>query len=725
MRLTVGSRWRTSFGAFASTIIVSVLLAAGTSACEPPRTPTPVALSSVTTAPITSALVASPSTPATALGGVPTIATPAATLTLIPSVTSTPQSALGQWQLSGDYIGMDHRESCAPDLPAGSFVLGAAEETCEPGARGGVAETTLIIPAAARPQVLMLHFACSSALCRDIKTTPGSSGSITVTIDNQPLWSARCDPTDQCPQLPQQDGPIVAFVTDAPSQHTIMLSAAPNTSWHIRDLIVEWRPVPSQIQGIAYSPFRDCQNPSWGPYPSEEQILGDLMLMRHMGNAIRTYSSTGIQSSIPRLARQAGLRVFAGAWLGPDRQKNDEEIASVIALARTGDVEAIIVGNEVLLRGDLPENELLGYIQRVKSEVHVPVTTAEIGAILTQHPRVMDMVDFHMVHLYAYWEGIPIENAARSVVDQYHRIQQQAGGKQVIIGETGWPSAGPARGLAETGAQNQRRFLREFLTLAQQESVEFFYFAAFDELWKTEGGVGPFWGYLGSDRRNKYDIQSLLVPLSEQIRPAANATPLPTGTPGPMPVEGERLPVYTTYAAHDNHFTPSGWMGDFHAIQFSDCADIGEGWTSRGIEIRYTPTPQDKLGWAGIYWLDPEDNWGVKPGGYDLRGFTRLRFRARSSAPGSTQIKFFVGGVANDPAQPDEMEYPSSIIHPITAQGADQEGFIQLTEQWQEFIIDLHGADLSYIIDGFGWVAERADPPKEVIFYLDDIIFER
>jgi len=53
---------------------------------------------------------------------------------------------------------------------------------------------------------------------------------------------------------------------------------------------------------------------------------------------------------------------------------------------------------------------------------------------------------------------------------------------------------GPANGAAVPGLGNQRRFLREFVTLAQQEGVEFYYFATFDELWKTEGGVGPYWG---------------------------------------------------------------------------------------------------------------------------------------------------------------------------------------------------------------------------------------
>jgi exo-beta-1,3-glucanase (GH17 family) len=108
-------------------------------------------------------------------------------------------------------------------------------------------------------------------------------------------------------------------------------------------------------------------------------------------------------------------------------------------------VESVIVGNEVLLRGDLSDDELIGYIQRVKAAVNVPVTTADTGVILLQHPRVMDAVDYLMPHIYAYWDGVSIENAARYVEQQYQRIQAAVPGKRVVIGETGrtfrWTSA--------------------------------------------------------------------------------------------------------------------------------------------------------------------------------------------------------------------------------------------------------------------------------------------
>jgi hypothetical protein len=115
--------------------------------------------------------------------------------------------------------------------------------------------------------------------------------------------------------------------------------------------------------------------------------------------------------------------------------------------------------------------------------------------------------------------------------------------------------------------------------------------------------------------------------------------------------------------------------------------------------------------------LEPEDNWGTHPGGYDLTGFNQLRFRAHSAAPGS-QVKFLVGGVFTG-------TYPSSIPTPVFAQEADAEGFVTLTAEWQEYHINLHNVDLSHVIGGFGWVAEQSRTPNGVTVFLDDIVYDR
>lgn len=644
-----------------------------------------------------------------------------------PSATEVPTPQLGQWQLSGDYVTQEAGPACARALPEGAFILGGDSATCEATAMGGSAVTTLDVPAADGRQVVVLRLNCTApGGCAESVSARGP-GEVSLAVDGQTLWRVKCEESGSCDRMALGNSPTIAIVSEAPAEHQIRFTASPYTSLPIADVSVDWIPLPDTTLGIAYSPFRDCQNPHWGPYPTEDQIREDLLMVQHMGNAIRTYSSTGIQGRIPELANERGLRVSAGAWLDKDDETNVEQITALIELARTAELESVIVGNEVLLRGDLSEDELINYIQWVKSEVDVPVTTAEVAHVLLNHPRVMDAVDYHMVHIYAFWDSIPIENAARYTADVYDEFLAQAGGKRVVIGETGWPSGGPANGGAIPSPENQRRFMREFLTVAQQEGIELYYFDAFDELWKmAERGVGTYWGFMYSDRTNKYDLQSLLIPLDDVPGPRVEVAPVPTGTPGPTMATGDVFPVFLDYAAvfrsdesENNHFAPSGWMGDLAAISFNDCARLGEEWTGRVTEIQYTPGPADNEGWAGIYWQYPENNWGTSadPYGYDLSDYTQLRFLARSEVEGS-QVKFFTGGISTGP-------YPSSIPEPIFAEEADGQGFVTLSTEWQEFHIGLEGADLSHVIDGFGWVAERARTPEGVILFLDDILFDR
>jgi exo-beta-1,3-glucanase (GH17 family) len=487
-------------------------------------------------------------------------------------------------------------------------------------------------------------------------------------------------------------------------------------------------PVPlPPLHGLAYSPYRDCQSPDTPNQPTIEDIRQDLQIISGMANGIRTYSSTGINAEIPALASQMGLRVSAGAELGRDRAANELEIQGLIDIADHVKLESVIVGNEVLLRGDLTEDELLQYIERVKNAVNVPVTTAEIGGVLLSHSRVMAAVDYEMVHLYPFWEGKPVENAAQLVVNEYHDIQNRANGKRVVIGETGWPSAGPAIGAAVPGPENQRRFAQEFLTLARAENVEFYYFSAFDEMWKTEGGVGSYWGLLYADRTFKSDVQNLMVSYNVTPQPLTDGGEGSQSTPqvtpqGNEPGSGDFY-VYSNFGNPQNHYAPGGWMGDLPTIGLNTCSTDGQKWPESAIQVTYTPGQDDQNGWTGIYWLQPDGNWGTIPNaGFDLTNYKQLVFQARAEIPG-TQIKFFVGGVSKD-TDGNPLPYPSSVSAPIFAQEADPaDGFVNLTDSWQEYHIDLTNADLGKVIDGFGLAAERARTPDGAIFYMDNIRF--
>jgi exo-beta-1,3-glucanase (GH17 family) len=478
-------------------------------------------------------------------------------------------------------------------------------------------------------------------------------------------------------------------------------------------------PPPPIIQGLGFSPFRDCQSPDRKVFPTLDQMKEDVDLIRGMGNALRTYSSRNGMDKAAAYAQSTGLPVSAGAWLGPERTKeeadaNKKEIKAVIALANQVSLKSVIVGNEVLLRGDLTAERLAGYIREVKAQVgpEVLVATAEIAGVLMQpqHRVVVDAVDYLMVHVYPYWDGVAIDDAAWYVADVFHQASEAAG-KRVVIGETGWPSAGPPNKYAQPSLENARRFLAEWHAVAADQRIDYYYFAAFDEPWKQENGVGAHWGIMTKDRQPKHTMTSLRVrPGPLPPRPAASPQAPEASAPGstvstPQPA-GDTFPIYTDWSKEASYI-PSGWMGDRRRITFDDCWRMQPHSGETAIRIAYSAAGSGGKGWAGIYWQFPEDNWGNKPGGNDLRRYRAVTFYARGDR-GGEHLVFLTGGIPG--------RHGDSL--------GKREIAVTLTRDWRKYGIDLRGADLERVVGAFGWTATRADNPKGATFYLDDIQFD-
>jgi len=243
--------------------------------------------------------------------------------------------------------------------------------------------------------------------------------------------------------------------------------------------------------GICYSPFRDGQNPNLGLFPTVEQIKEDMKFLTNITNCVRTYGSTNTLAIIPNLAKGSGLYVYQGVFLGRDPEVNTAEINSAVNLTKQGLVESVIIGNEVILLGVLTEDELIQYIRQAKQSMpeEVLITTAEAWSIWIDHPNLVNEVDYILAHVHPFWESQSIDNAATYVVERYTELKKKYPDKRIVIGETGWPSAGDP---AWTGVSNwvipsetnQQMFLEEFTQLAANNSIEYFLFEAFDEEWK-------------------------------------------------------------------------------------------------------------------------------------------------------------------------------------------------------------------------------------------------
>ena len=261
----------------------------------------------------------------------------------------------------------------------------------------------------------------------------------------------------------------------------------------------------SKIHGISFSPYLDGQGP--GTEISEAQIEQRLKIIAPYTNWIRTFSCVEGNQHIPRIAKAHDLKTMVGVCLSENKDKNEIELASGIDIARQGYADILAVGNEVLLRGELTEQELIDYISRARQAVpDLNVSYVDAYFQFEDHPELADACDILLVNCYPFWEECPADYALLYMKDMYQRALKAANGKKVIISETGWPSYGAASGAAVPSKESVVQYFINTYLWAEQEDIEIFYFSSFDEAWKTgdEGDVGAYWGLWDKDGNFKY-----------------------------------------------------------------------------------------------------------------------------------------------------------------------------------------------------------------------------
>jgi exo-beta-1,3-glucanase (GH17 family) len=281
----------------------------------------------------------------------------------------------------------------------------------------------------------------------------------------------------------------------------------PLTPQELADLAGEFAEVlNSGVHGLCFSPYLEGQSP--GSRVDEAQIRARLGIIRPYTRWVRSFSCTDGHERTPRVAHELGMKTLVGAWLGTDRAVNEREIASAIELARAGHVDILAVGNEVLLREDLSEDELLDYLRRVRQAVPsgVPVGYVDAYYLFERHPRVTAACDVLLTNCYPFWEGCPRDQAIAYMQNMYQRTVAVAGGRKVIVSETGWPHTGTAFHGAVPSVEGAMRYFIDTCRWARRDGVEVFYFEAFDEAWKVgaEGDVGAYWGLWDSRGQPKY-----------------------------------------------------------------------------------------------------------------------------------------------------------------------------------------------------------------------------
>jgi len=260
-----------------------------------------------------------------------------------------------------------------------------------------------------------------------------------------------------------------------------------------------------KIHGISFSPYVEGQGP--GSQIGEQQIRERLKLIQSNINWVRSFSCTEGNEQIPKIAQENGLNTMVGVWLNDDLANNELELANAIEIAQAGHVNILAVGNEVLLRGDLTEAQLIDYINRAKQALpNIEVGYVDAYFEFEDHPKVTEACDLILANCYPFWEGCPADYSLLYMKDMYRRAVRAGNGKRVIITETGWPNVGTAERGAVPSVDNAIKYFINAYLWAAEEDIEIFYFSSFDETWKVadEGDVGAYWGLWDKDGTLKY-----------------------------------------------------------------------------------------------------------------------------------------------------------------------------------------------------------------------------
>lgn len=259
------------------------------------------------------------------------------------------------------------------------------------------------------------------------------------------------------------------------------------------------------MHGLCFSPYEEGQAP--GDQITEEQIHRRMKIIKPYTKWIRSFSCTDGNEAIPRIAKEYGIKTLVGAWLGDNSEINKKEILGLIKLAQEGYVDIAAVGNEVMYRNDLTEDELLNFIHQVKKAIpDTPVGYVDAYYEFARRPKITEACDVILANCYPYWEGCHREYSLLYMKDMYHQALKAANGKKVIVTETGWPSQGAGIEGAMPSFENAIKYFINTQHWSETDDIDVFYFSSFDESWKVgaEGDVGAYWGLWDKDENHKF-----------------------------------------------------------------------------------------------------------------------------------------------------------------------------------------------------------------------------
>jgi len=283
----------------------------------------------------------------------------------------------------------------------------------------------------------------------------------------------------------------LTFITCALS---LLANAAPTSV-----SLVTSAPGGSSLYGITYNPKN-----SDGSCMSQANVNSDIANFKQNGIInIRTYAQecdqldqilNGIASA------GGGMTVVAGVWVDSNDATYQTEVSTLTRILGSNQnaksyISGVITGNEVLFNNVMTAAALAGKINDVKSKVKslgLLVGTAETPS--TFDPAVISSSDFLVANIHPFFGQVSASSAASNLKQQFNALKGKMNGKTLIIGETGWPTAGDANGQAVPSVQNLQTYVQQIQ--CQNKGMQYYFFDGYDSPWKPAGNlaVEQHWG---------------------------------------------------------------------------------------------------------------------------------------------------------------------------------------------------------------------------------------
>ena len=291
--------------------------------------------------------------------------------------------------------------------------------------------------------------------------------------------------------------------------------------------------VPIELYGLNYN---TRHGPDWDYHKckNREEVLTDLTILRRMTSRIRILSLTdcGQGELVLDVAKEVGLSLWLGLWVSQYENIFLQEMAVLQDMFDRGLIDSTVlgvtVGSEAIYRKEVNVSQIIEYRDQVKEQCvnagfsDLPVSICDIAPVYEGNPQLISASDIVVTNSFPFWENVAIEDSMDYLESEINPIISQAAAenKEVILGETGWPSEGYNPDVAEASPELQTEyFTRFFCRMDRELNWAYYYFTGIDADWRLEqdpnNTLEGSWGILYGNLTLKPHFQDLSFSCSD------------------------------------------------------------------------------------------------------------------------------------------------------------------------------------------------------------------